>query len=212
MAVYPLPAVPFASRRADLVRVVATTPFRDGGGQVVELGTARWRIELTTNGLKEREFGLVEAWWDRLRGGLNGFYGTDPGRPYPIDYGAGLLSLTRAAGGAFDGTATVTGLGAYTISLATLPAGLTLKPGDYVGLIEGDLRGLYRLVTAVTANGSGAVTVTVEPEVLTNLFTTAATANLAQPVCVMQPDLSVWRAARTGMRSPITFGGVQRVI
>lgn len=169
-----------------LVRSVQTSALRGGGGLSVDYAPARWTTKIETPTALEREdVDPIRAFIDRLKGGVERVYMGDWLRRLPIAYRAGFTGLTRAGGGSFDGTADVTALTASTLSLATLPAGFAFGAGDMVGLVDGAYRSLHRVVTAATANGSGVVTVTVEPAIATTVFTTAATANFDSPVCIM---------------------------
>ncbi|MGE4340422.1 MAG: hypothetical protein AB7E55_31405 [Pigmentiphaga sp.] len=193
-------------------RTVLTTQFRGGGAQVVEVAPARWVASYSTHPLQHEAHGRVCAWWDARRGGLESFYAHDPARPYPIRYGAGLLSLETVGGLAFTGAGAVTGLTATTITMTGLPAGLQLVAGDYIGLVQSGLRGLHRLTSDVTASGVGVATATVEPPVVTNVFTTSATYNLVRPVCIMVADPASWGGEFGLITGQVSFGGQQRVM
>lgn len=169
-----------------LIRGVQTSPLRGGGALSVAYAPDRWTTKLETPAALEREqIDPIRAFLDRLQGGVARVYMGDWLRRHPVAYPNGLGGLTRAGGGSFDGTADVTALSAYTVSLATLPNGFALGAGDMVGLAEGEARSLHRIVEAATANSSGVVTLTVEPAIPTPVFTAAATANFSSPVCIM---------------------------
>ena len=195
-------------RRFHLSRSVQATALRGGGGIAAEYAPARWIAEIeTVTALLRREANPVHALIARLKGGVERIYMSDWLRKWPVAYPGGFGTLTRHGGGAFDGTATVTTLTAQTIALSTLPDGFALAAGDMIGLSEGAYRGLYRIVADATASGAGTVTVTVEPEVATSRFSTAAVANLASPVCVMQ--LTDDDSARAGNRETASFSLTQ---
>lgn len=153
--------------------------------QGMEIANPRWRGQFTTQALDRNGRALFRAWHRSLKGVMKTFLGYDFDRPFPGNYKNGFAGINRAGGGAFDGTADVTALTASTIALATLPAAFALKAGDYIGLTEGTKRALHSILEDITANGSGAVTVTVEPPVLTNIFTAAAVANFDKPTAEM---------------------------
>jgi hypothetical protein len=106
--------------------------------------------------------------------------------------------MTRAAGGAFDGTAsswaeTINGDDDSLVTLNGLPAGLVLSIGDYVGFkwdAEGAppdsyyRRALVRVVVGGVASAGGSVTVTSEPPVPL-VVPVGAKAHLDRPACVM---------------------------
>lgn len=169
-----------------LVRSVQTTPLRGGGAVSVDYAPARWTATIRTeDGLERSATDPIRAFVDRLQGGVQRVYMWDWMREYPLSYPDGFTGLTYAGGGAFDGTADVASLTASTITLDNLPVAFALKAGDMVGLSEGAYRGLYRIVADATANGSGVVTLTVEPRIELTLFSASAVANFAKPVCVM---------------------------
>lgn len=171
-----------------LLRSVQTTPLRGGGAVSIDYAPSRWSTTIKSAAAWDAGREIIDpirAFVDRLQGGVQRVYMWDWMRAYPRSYPDGFAALPRAGGGSFDGTANVTALTASTIALSTLPASFALKAGDMVGLVEGEKRGLYRIVEDVTANGSGVATVTVEPKVELTLFTDAATANFDKPVCVM---------------------------
>src|SRR5262252_2466912 len=84
---------------------------RSAGGGITfqeSMGGSLWEFAMTTRPLNETQYGVWHAWFLSLRGGAQSFKGRDPRRCWPIVYGPGVLNLTRAGGGAFDGTVQVT--------------------------------------------------------------------------------------------------------
>jgi hypothetical protein len=196
----------------DLKRYVAQNHLAGGKTQEKELAEPRWLGRFTTGKMTPARIRAWRAFWDDMEAG-RGFLAHDPAQAYPLAYPAGFGALARAGGGAFDGTGDVTALTATTIAIATLPAGFSLVRGDLVGLKQGDLYALHRIMAAAVANNAGEIALTVKPKVLTNVFTTAAIANFARPPCVMLPDRSSWSfAAQAGSRAPVSFAGIQRLI
>lgn len=140
------------------------------------------------------------AWVASLRGAQKTFYGRDWARPFPLAHINGFAGLNRAGGGSFPGSAltwtqTIDGEGVAYLQLTGLPAALALSVGDYIGLkwdAGGDAAGTYRrrtltrVLEAGTANGSGVVTVPVEPPVPTLVVPGTALAHLDNPCCVMR--------------------------
>lgn len=150
----------------------------------------------------------LQTWFDSLRGGQKTFLAHDGARPFPMRYPAGFDGLVRAAFPvAFDGVAVVTALAAYQLDLAFLPADFRLSEGDYIGISEGSSRHLHRVTEAVTGDAAGFIAVSVEPFVITNLFTTAAVVNFARPTIEFLPG--VIDAPRATEAAPATFTGVQ---
>lgn len=197
----------------EIARAVSKNMLYGGLTQVREMGEPRWRATFTYAPMKRAEFQALQAWLDSLRGGMRTFLAHDALKSYPVSYRGGFGGLTRAVGGVFDGTASVTGFaGADSFSVAALPAGFVLRAGDMVGLVQGGNRGLYRILEDVTATAGGAATLTVEPRIVPGLFTTAAQATFVRPACLMTLDPDSISASRTAMiRSPISFSGIQKV-
>jgi hypothetical protein len=179
--------------------------------QVLERADPRWRFSATYAPMERAAFQALQAWLLTTEGSLVQVLVHDAMQPYPLLYPRAVLeALTRASGGAFDGTATVNALGPTTVQLGSLPAGFKLSAGDYVGLAEGGKYGLVKVVEDKTASGIGNVTLDVRPRFQTKFFTTAAQAHLVRPACLMTLDPGSVSAARTaGRRSPISFSGVQ---
>ncbi len=181
-----VPTFGFIGRPAfDPVRRQTAGVIQSGRDWVIDRGAPQWSLSLKTKPLFNSEIGQWLAFNAALRGGARFFSMWDPWREYPAAYmPAGWGSLTRHGGGAFDGTATVTALGASglpgaardTLAFGTLPDGFLLNPGDMVGLSQSGLMSLHRILDpAQLTSAVGAVTAWVEPEVPAN-FTTAAVA------------------------------------
>ncbi|MDP3853149.1 hypothetical protein [Phenylobacterium sp.] len=167
------------------------TGGRFGG---VTAGPPRWAAEWSVaNAITDVTSDQVRAFVAALRGAQKRFYGKDVSRPYPRLYMGGFTGLLRAGGGSFDGSATTwsqsTGAGGQALlTLTNLPAALQLSIGDYVGhrWTTGSLarRGLTRLLESATTDGSGNVTVAIEPAI-PGLTPSDAVAYLDNPVCIM---------------------------
>lgn len=166
---------------------------RTGAGEleIMETGDPVWHASFTTEPVAWRKRMELSAWAASLRGGLRTFLAYDPFRCWPAFYGPAVLALTRAGGGAFDGSAKLTAIGANTITIATLPAGYQVSLGDMVSLVRPNAqRSLHQFVEAATADGSGIVTGTVEPAVPDDATINSTALKLVKAPCVMvlQPD------------------------
>lgn len=133
------------------------------------------------------------AWVASLRGQQRMFMGVDVARRFPAAYPAGFYGLTRAGGGAFDGSAlswsqSIDGAGNAVLSLTGLPAGFAMGWGDYIGWhwTAGTRRALVRTVEPGVADGSGAISLTIEPPVDMRCVPPGATAHLNNPCCIMK--------------------------
>lgn len=206
-----LPDVGILSSVFELQRAVNINGRRGGAVQVSERADPRWYAEVNFGLMERADYQAVRAWWMSMQGGLNDFLMHDPAHPRPIRYRTGFGGEVRHGGGAFDGTANVDALTATTITISNLPTGFELMDGDYVGLVEGDGRGLHMITEAATAS-AGVVTVTVEPAVKVNVFTAAATVNFEKPVARMMP-LPGSDAFQFGIGPrPFSFKAIQRII
>ncbi len=150
---------------------------------VVDRGRPQWRASWKTPPLKPAEAGQWQAWGHSLRGPARTFLAYDPGREYPLSYmPQGWGSRTRAGGGAFDGTATVTAISTNRdeVSLGTLFVGLVLSPGDYISIAQSGNVSLHQVLASFTADGSGNIgPVWIEPEI---------------PVAITGGTATLWRA------------------
>jgi hypothetical protein len=192
-----------------------TAPFRTraGGVAVVETGGHAWRASfISPPRYKKDDLLLIKAWFNSMRGGTFNFLAHDAARPFPRNYPSGFGGMTRAGGGPFDGTATVTAVTATTIALSTLPANFVFKPADYISLVKSGKYSLHQMMEAVTGNGSGVATVTVEPPIVTSVFATPSlTANLALPLGLFVPDPRSWQGDPTARRAACSFSAWSRI-
>lgn len=187
----------------DLMPVEAVN--RAGGSvQTMELADPYWSAKFVTEPLNWAARAKLSAWKDSLRGGKR-FYGFDPFRQWPAFYKGAVLALTRAAGGAFDGTAKVTANGTTTVTLATLPANYHASEGDMIELPRAaGLISLHQVIDAggVVGNGSGVATLAIEPPAPADVTINATTVRLvkARALMVIVPG-SYAAAAGLGRRS-----------
>jgi len=184
----------------EIERIDYGAPQAGGKQGGVQAGFPLWRAVMQIERSDPTSADLWRAFAARLRGRIRRFYCWDTTRPFPLDYRFGFAGLTRAAGGAFDGSATswsqaIDSDGEAAVTLNGLPAGMTLQAGDYIGLkwdASGASAGSYerrtlaRAVLPATANGSGVAVITVEPPLNTALVPSGAVAHLDNPRCVMQ--------------------------
>lgn len=132
---------------------------------------------------------------DRLDGSARYFLGRDYRRPYPLAYlETQLAGLSRAGGGAFDGSASAwsratSSEGEPQLVLAGLPANMALSLGDYVGFrwTTGgeDRRALVRVSAPAQATGEGWATLIVRPAVHL-VVPPGAVAHFDNPACLMK--------------------------
>lgn len=190
-----MPAIGVGRQVFEIQRDDYQSPETGGRVGAITAGLPRWMGQWTlASALKDVQSDEWRAFISSLKGGQRSFLGRDYERPYPRLYKTGFGGLTRAGGGAFDGSATswsqsVASDGQATLTLGGLPAGMTLSIGDYVGFrwTTGGVarRALVRLLEAATADGSGSAACNVEPAV-PNLVPGGAVARLDSPECVMK--------------------------
>jgi len=188
-----------------IVRSVVRTPFRSGEMQRAEVGPPRWRIACTTS------FPLMThladgwmAWLDSLQGGMRLFLGGDPSRARPIEHPKGIAG--------WNGSATVTARGDFSIAFSGVPNALRLNPGDMLHMakgVGGVLRvGLHR-VTAAAAASDGAISVAVEPAVLTDIFTVGTAATFYAPCGLFMLNSDSVESGKSTDFPPISFSALQ---
>ena len=173
--------------------------------------TARWTLARALR--RETTDGLI-AFHDALRGRQRLFFGAPQERAMPWRYPNGFAGLNRAGGGAFDGTATGWTLNTDrdVLSLTGLPPGLILTVRDY-GMFRwttgGEARrALVRMMEGATANGSGALSITIEPGVPTRVPSNAVF-DLVRPCTLMRLDTAETRMGeidRNGRTSGVLAG------
>lgn len=188
------PPTGVAAEHFEIERVDFQSPTTDGRATGVTAGFPLWRARWT---ISDRVSQATSEEWrafvSRCRGVQIPWYAGDRGRPFPLSAPGGFAGMTRAAGGAFDGTATAWSVNADRDlpGLTGLPAGFVLSIGDYLmwrwTTSTEPRRSLHRLVEATAADGTGAATLRVEPP-LPTLIPAGAVADLANPVCIMKLD------------------------
>lgn len=194
-----------ASQQAfEVERVDFHAPEAGGYLGGVQAGFPLWMGEWTIGRLGAAGSDDWRAWVASMRGAQKRFLGRDLARPYPKLHIDGFAGMTRAGGGVFDGSATswsqsIDSAGNALLTLGGLPVALSLSKIDYIGFRwdaggapAGSYwrRALVRVTEGAIANGSGNVTVTVEPPVPTAVVPVGAIAHLDYPACVMSllPD------------------------
>lgn len=171
----------------------------EAGGALfgIAAGVKRWRGEWT---LGRALSGTLSDEWRAFIGSLDGaaraFLGREFGRTFPRLYPNGFTGLTRAGGGAFDGSLTswsqtITADSQALMTLNGLPAGFQVSIGDLIDFrwttLSTARRHLVRAQEAATANGSGVIAnLTVDPPIHVLVVPVDAVAHLDDPACVMR--------------------------
>lgn len=160
----------------------------------VQAGFPLWRATYALSRMTSDYSDTWRAWVSGMRGQTRRFIGRDIARQLPRSYIA-----AGAMPGGFDGEAsgwseTINADDDAELTLEGLPVGLVLSPGDYIDFrytatedaIAGlPWRALVRVVEGGTADGSGDVTVIIEPPVPTNCVPPTATAHVSETGCTM---------------------------
>ncbi|ETR75070.1 hypothetical protein X566_20160 [Afipia sp. P52-10] len=198
-----MPTDKFETSAFELVRNEA---INRAGGRIIshELFDPYWSFKATTIPLYAADRARWRSWALSLKGAANPFLAFDPESVYPLTYGAAVLQLARAVGGAFDGTATVTTTTATTISLSGLPANYEASVGDNVSIqLTTGRRTLHVVQEPVTGSAGGTITLSVEPPVI-GTVALVQSAQLVRATCTMR--LVNFSAPAAGaLASPISF-------
>lgn len=182
----------------NIQRVDFRSPEQSGRIAGVQAGFPLWRLEISLQNSDPDEGDEWITFLDSLRAAQRTFIGRDLSRLYPKAYPKGFAGLTRAGGGAFDGTATTWSVNTTgdVLTLHGLPAGFAIAKRDYVGFKYGSTsRALARFVEAGAADGSGDLSLTIEPPLPVigdagGVVPTDAVCHFDEPGCVMRlsPD------------------------
>lgn len=169
----------------------------EAGGRVigVQAGFPLWGAVWTLGRMPEDNSDEWEAFIDNLRGATRRFIGFDLKRLFPKLYPDGFGSFGAFTGAAADWSSTINTDGdcELTLELGSAAAGLVLSKRDGIDFrytaTETAIAGLpwrafVRVVEGGTADGSGTVTVLVEPPVPTAV-PVSAIAHIDEPGCVM---------------------------
>lgn len=226
MTAYALPTLKTV-RTSFRIRWLNTPPIRSRGGgvAVVGYGNAYWECTITTpSSLTAEEVSTLQAWFDKLEGGLNTFLAHDDHRPYPVAYRApisnpaangfaGLLKQDNVT--PFVGLATCSAIAARQITITALPDNFVFNVGDYIGLVQSSKYSLHRVTGAVTGDTSGvAANVPVTPPINLNVYSTSAVVNLDHPLAEFVPDPDSWSGdtyLRLIPNESVSFSGISRV-
>lgn len=155
-----------------------------------KFGTPYWRAVYRSTALTPLQMGQLEAFLMQCGDGGEVFRAYDASRPRPIEYETAdhaPLSGVRAAGGAFNGTATITARTATSLTVSGLPANFQFRAGDYVEVRKtAALISLHRIVSDVQASAGGFATLPIRYALDLQAFTPPLTANFEKPACLMQ--------------------------
>lgn len=194
-----------------LDEVQAVNTKRSGEVLAVELADRLWRAKFVTTLCTPDQQGRWQSWRGSLNGSIGSFLVADPNRDYPLAYGAAVLDLDRAGGGAFDGTATLSAWTATTVTLTGLPADYQAAAGDMLSFAWYGSRALHMVVGDAQATAAGVLSVDVVPPVReTPAPTVGASVELVSPTCVMRLIPGTFSMPKQGReKSRASFEAVQ---
>lgn len=144
------------------------------------LAPSRWTCTMTINLSVGQS--VAAAWRTmvlQLRGKTNQLAVYDVKNPAPAGTMRGTLTLNASTGAVAVGGTTL------NISGGAGQAGTTLKAGDWIGVGSGSTRQLFSVQADATADGSGNITVTVEPP-SRYAQTASTTVTWDKPTCLMR--------------------------
>mgnify|MGYP006405241647 CR=1 FL=1 len=167
--------------------------------QTLELTGSKWYATYTTVPLSASAAGEWLAFLVKLRGQANSFFAYDPAR--------------TTAQGTPTGTPLVNGASQTGNSLITdgwSNSTLVLKAGDYIA-VDATQRQLYMVTADATTNGSGEVTLSIEPSIRVSPENNAGI-TVSSAACVMRlegPEVT-WNESRAKFFG-ITFSGMETI-
>jgi hypothetical protein len=190
-----MPTMYVAQQSFELQRVNYTAPTADGRVGGVQAGFPLWSAVYTLGRMPEDNSDEWRAFIADQRGGIRRFIGRDLARQYPKLYPDGFGDFGTFTGAASSWSQTINSDddARLTLHLGADAAGLVLSFGDGIDFrydatetaISGIAwRSFSRVTSGGTADGSGDVTVTVEPPI-PDAVPSDAVAHLDQPGCVM---------------------------
>lgn len=134
------------------------------GSQAVEVSPPLWSAELSSDSMYEADSGIWQSLLMKLRGQTNQLELWNLARPAPLGTMRGTMTLNLAAT-----------QGDVTLSIiSATEATKTLKQGDMLGIGSGTTKQVVMVMADATANGSGVISVTVEPALRNNHSLAAA--------------------------------------
>lgn len=180
---------------------------------VANIAPDLWVAEFVTHILTYDQALEQEAWLQSLDGGARLFKMWHTLCRYPRNYPNGIAGMTRAGGGAFDGTCNLQAIGTQrdTVTLNTLPAGFVFKVSDMLSfpIASPSSQSLHRVIEAGTADGSGAVTLSVRPTLVLPA-TTNVTVDLIKPWCLGVVDSESINCTYSGDQfATVSFSAMQ---
>lgn len=189
-----MPTLYVAQQQMELQRIDYSAPEASGRIGGVQAGFPLWSGVWTLGRMPEDNSDEWRAFVSGLRGATRRFIGRDLARQYPKEYPDGFGAFGAFTGTAADWSQSINADGdcELTLNLGAAAAGLILSVGDGVDFryttTETSISGLawrafVRVTVGDTADGSGDLTVIVEPPIPDAVPDTAV-AHIDQPGCI----------------------------
>jgi len=183
-----------AQQQFELQRIDYSAPEASGRIGGVQAGFPLWSGVWTLGRMPEDDSDDWRSFVTGLRGATRRFIGRDLARQYPKEYpdGFGAFGAFTGAASSWSSTIDANDDCQLTLHLGVDAAGLILSKGDGIDFryttTETSISGLawrvfVRVTAGGTADGSGDVTVTVEPPI-PDAVPGSAVAHLDQPGCI----------------------------
>lgn len=191
-----LPVVKWGSAKLHLENPVAAARAVSAPVTFTQRGDPYWVASLRTAWLSRGEAQEVEAWWLSLREGLRNCLFRHPHIAAPIAH--------KPSDAAALDTGVITAVPQRdTLSVGSLSAGLTLRPGDAIGI---ENAGKFAFARVADVSGSGASrTLTVEPPPLASVAVVGALVRFIRPAILMRPVPQSFQTESSGTRLQVSF-------
>lgn len=184
-----------ALQQFELQRIDYSAPEASGRIGGVQAGFPLWSAVYTLSRMPPDNSDEWRAWVSSQRGSIRRFIARDLSRQYPKLYPNGFAAFSPFTGTAASWSETINADddSELTLGLGSAASGLVISIGDYIDFrwaatetaVAGlPWRALVRVVQGDTADGSGNLTVIVEPPV-PSAVPGAAVAHLDAPGCTM---------------------------
>lgn len=185
-----------------------------GGGtpNVAELGPPMWRGEWSVRTIGREQYAEWSAWLRSLRGGLGTFKGSPFLWKWPLSYPRGFAGLL-VAGVQWDGFGSIAAIAPTrdAITIDQVPAGFTLRAGDWLSFAIGSRQVLHQVTVGAVADGGGALTVGVEPTIRPNAVLETPV-RFETPYCEMSIPGDVDLSLSVVKEGRFSFSGLQVLI
>lgn len=170
------------------------------GSQAVEVSSPVWMVTIESSTMTELKGGAWKAFLLQLKGKINNIALWDMKRPIPLGTMRGAMTLNAQAVS-----------GATTLSIiASGEVSKTLLAGDLLGLGTGTTQQVCMVTTDATSDGSGIISVTVEPA-LRNTHNAAAAVTWDKPKALFRQTQSKsgWEYSQGSMVSGFSLDLVE---